>query len=310
MSIKYYEEHDVCFWKKTFDGGDYSIEKPTFAWQDWGLIPNSRPYISTPKANYTIAQVPDSSNRINITEYMPGGMTYESRTGEWQFAIDNTNELWKDWYKGYYEIENYFHGNRFLVSLNDDPEKIYEGRIAISSYEAGDNYSSVTLSYDLDAMPIDESEKTGMIFRVRWLSYTDKIIHTEYFAYDEIPSFYFVDEHLAYPDNSVEKGFLPEIARLHYNLDFKPRYYYKVKQGSSQSVPASNAIVNNALSSHPIQYIIEEPEEKTEETYEVPDTVKFLFNNVKYSIDVMGAGGTTQKRLWYTPDNLGIETTE
>lgn len=312
MSIKYHEEHDVCFWKKTFGGGDYSIEKPTFAWQDWGLIPNSRPYISTPKANYTIAQVPDSSNRINITEYMPGGMTYESRTGEWQFAIDHTNELWKDWYKGYYEIENYFHGNRFLVSLNDDPEKIYEGRIAISSYEAGDNYSSVTLSYDLDAMPIDESEKTGMIFRIRTIGYSGYITKEQYQPYGTkiIDGGNYGRPYLL-PSGAVFSKWDPSTPVIvNRNFDIYPVYYFKVKRSSSYSVPASNAIANNALSSHPIQYIIEEPEEKTEETYEVPDTVKFLFNNVKYSIDVMGAGGTTQKRLWYTPDNLGIETTE
>ena len=307
MSIKYYEEHDVCFWKKELGSNGYSIDKPTFAWSDWGLIPNSRPYISTPKANYTLAQVPNSSNRLNITNFMPGGMTYESRAGEWQFAIDHTKELWKNWYEGYYKIEEYFHGSRFLVSLNDDPEKIYQGRISISAYDPGENYSTVTLNYDLDAMPIEESEKTGMIFRLRTMTYTGTVEYLQYQRY----GITVVDSgnHGGIPKGAIFSKWDPSTPfKVSRNTDIWPIYYFKVSPSYSGKI--TNNAANAALSSHPIQYIIEEPEEKTEETYEVPDTVKFLFNNVKYSIDIMGSGGTTQKRLWYTPDNLEIETTE
>lgn len=312
MSAKYYEEHDISFWKKVFDGSEYTIENPKFAWSDWGLIPTSRPYISTPKANYTLTQIPNSSTRLNITDFMPGGMTFESRTGEWQFAIDHTKELWKNWYDGYYKIEEYFHGSRMLVSLNDDAEKIYEGRITVSAYDPRDYYSTVTLQYDLDVMPIDEEQKRDMTFRIRTIGYDGYITKEQYQPYGtKIVDGGNYGRPYLLPSGAVfSKWNPPTPAIVNRNFDVRPVYYFKVKRDSSYSVPASNAIANNALSSHPIQYIIEEPEEKTEETYEVPDTVKFLFNNVKYSIDVMGAGGTTQKRLWYTPDNLGIETTE
>lgn len=309
MSIKYMEEHDVCFWKKTFSNGRYSIEHPKFAFEDWGLIPISRPYISVPKANYTLTQVPNSSNRLNITNFMPGGMTYESRTGEWQFAIDHTKEMWKNWFDGYYKIEEYFHGSRMLVSLNDDAEKIYDGRITVSAYEPGDNYSTVTLQYDVDAMPIDDEAKIGMLFRARTIGYTGVITKEQFVSYGTtiVDGGSYGRPYLIPPGSKFSKWDPATPFTVTKNVDIYAKYYFKIKSSHIATIKEN---ASNAISAHPIQYIIEEPEETVEETYEVPDTVKFLFNNVQFSIDVLGSGGSTQKRLWYTPNNLGIETEE
>ena len=308
MSIKYMEEHDICFWKRELGGSSYTTGQPKFAWHDWGLIPTSRPYVSTPKANYTIAQVPNSSNRFDITNYLPGGMTYESRTGEWQFAIDHTKDLWKNWFDGYYEIEKYFHGSKMYVSLNDDSENIYEGRITVSAYDPGDSYSTVTLSYDLDAMPIDESEKTNMYFRIRTIGYTGVVTKEQYQPYGAtiVDGYNYSRPYLIPPGSIFSKWDPATPFTVNKNVDIYAKYYFAVK--NSYVTPNSTSSAVNALSSHPIQYIIDEPESTVEETYEVPDTVKFLFNNTRYSIDVIGEGGKLEKRLWYTPENLGIET--
>lgn len=311
MSIRYYKEHDICFWKKSFSGSGYNIDFPKFAWEDFGLIPLSRPYISTPKANYTLVQIPNSSSRLNITDYMPGGMTYESRTGEWQFAIDHTKELWKNWYTGYYEVEDYFHGSRMLISLNDDSEKIYEGRIVVSAYEPGESYSKVMLSYDLDATEISDSEKSDLMFRIRTIGYTGVVTKEQFLVYGStiVDGYNYSRPYLLPPGAVFSKWDPATPFTVKRNADIYAKYYFRVS--STDSTPAvTDKPSNTALSSHPIQYIIEEPEEKTEETYELPDNLKFLFNNVQYSIDVLGSGGITQKRLWYTPDNMSIETTE
>lgn len=288
------EEHDVCFWKKEFDGFEYRKPiQPSFAWKDWGLIPISRPYISTPKANYTIAQIPNSSNRLNITNYMPGGMTFESREGEWRFAIDHTSQLWKNWYDGYYAVEAFFHGARMLVALNDDPEKVYEGRIRVSAYEPGGNYSTVTLSYSLDAMPIEDEAKSDLLFRVRTMGFGGSVIEERFMAYGTV---------VAYGGNQKQANLIPNGAtfskwdpalpfELTHNVDIRAEYYFK------------------ASGNHPIRYVIEEPTQTVETTYEVPDTVKFLFNSTNHAIDFLGSQGETIKRTWYTPENVIIETT-
>lgn len=312
MSIKYIEEHDVCFWKKTFGSDGYTVENPTFAWDDWGLIPTSRPYISVPKANYVLAQIPNSSNRINITNFMPGGMTYESRTGEWQFAIDHTKKLWKNWYDGYYAIEKYFHGSKMIVSLNEDQTKLYDGRISISAYDPGDNYSTITLSYDFDAMPLDDTtiSNLGMMFRVRYFDYNGKVIFTDY---AEINTFYgagygYVDGKKAVPKGSTFSGWTPSAREIDGNTDFRPKYYFPIIATTPHGVPASNASVSGGMSAHPIQFILNEDEEVIERKYEIPDTVKFLFNNVDHAIDFMGSQGKTIKRVWFSPENLDFET--
>lgn len=319
MSVVYKGEHEICFW---FPDKDAMYERgPFFSWEDYGLIPISRPYISTPKANYTLTQIPNSSTRLNITDFMPGGLTYESRTGEWRFAIDKSHEMWKNWYDGYYKMEELFHGKRVYVSLNDDPENIYKGRVSISSYDPGESYSTITLSYDLDAAPIDDDEKTSVYFRIRELLYNGTVDSTGLAYYGLEPYLFCVglnDSQLAIYKFIPEGSFFSRWnvlfpLRVTHNIDIYAIYYYRVKpsySSQSYSTPAATYAPANALSSHPIQYIIEDPEEVTESTYEVPNNVKFLFNNVKYSIDVIGTGGATQKRLWYTPDNMGIETTE
>ena len=295
MSVRYMEEHDICFWKKEVDGSGYSsISHPSFAWHDWGLIPTSRPYVSTPKANYTLTQIPNSSNRLDITNYMPGGMTYESREGEWQFAIDHTHKIWKNWYEGYYKIEDFFHGARMLVSLNDDPEKVYDGRIRVSTYEPGDYHSAVTLSYNFDAMPIDENEMKKLIYRVRTIGYTGVITKEQYQSYGTtIVDGKNYDRPYLLPPGAVFSKWDPATPfSVKHNTDIYAKYYFKRTRN------------------HTLQYIIETPMESVEESYEIPDTVKFLFNNTNHSIDFLGSQGETIKRNWYTPGNMDIETTE
>ncbi len=311
MSIKYIEEHDICFWLPDFDTGDWL--NPYSCYYDFGLIPTSRPFISIPKVNYTLTQIPNSSIRLNITDYMPGGMTYESRTGEWQFAIDHTRQTKtkKDWIHVYYELEKRLHGAKVYVALNDDPKKIYRGRINISSYDPGDYYSTVTINYDLDAMPIDIQDiedEMPIYFIVRWLDYKGNVIREDHCRAGEYPAIPSANRYNIYPTNAVANGWDPSVKAVTSNVTYRPKYYYRSKIITPYSSPPVTINRTNILSSHPIQYIIEEPESTVEETYEVPDTVKFLFNNTQYSIDVISEGGKLEKRLWYTPENLEIET--
>lgn len=186
MSVVHNGVHSICFWKKTYDsGGTYFIGNPRFTWDDFHLIPNARPAISIPKVNYTIATIPNSNKRINITSYLTGGMTYESRTGEWQFCIDHNS--WPDWTEAHYDIEEYFNGSKMLVTLDDGRADVYEGRVWLSGYEAGDSYSTVTIAYDLDAEPI--SDYSDMNFRVRFIGLNGRILQNDRLPYNDTPYF-------------------------------------------------------------------------------------------------------------------------
>ena len=185
MSTHYFGEHEICFWKKEFYNNTYRINTPKFTWTDFHLIPESRPSISIPKANYTIAQIPNSNNRVNITDYMPGGQTFESRTGEWRFYIDH--DQWPSWTSSHYDLDEYFNGSKMLVLLNNQND-IYEGRIILSSYEVNDNYSRVSIEYDLDAKPITDFE--NVLFRIRFIGIHNEVLQENLLSYNDAPYYY------------------------------------------------------------------------------------------------------------------------
>lgn len=185
MDVVYNGQHSICFWKKTFDGAEYDIDDPMFTWDDFHLIPSSRPSISIPKANYSMAIIPNSNKRINITDYLLGGLTFDSRTGEWQFYIDHNQ--WPDWTSAHYDLEEYFNGSKMLVSLDDGTDGIYEGRVSLTAYDPGENYSTVTIGYDLDAKPI--TDFTGVLYRIRFIDSTGNILQNDRLAYNDIPYF-------------------------------------------------------------------------------------------------------------------------
>ena len=207
MGVSYNGEHSICFWKKTLQYDGYNLDNPTFTWDMFHLIPQSRPSVSIPKPNYTIVTIPNSSKRVNITEFLPGGMTFESRVGEWLFYIDHNQ--WPDWTRSHYELEQYFNGSKMLVSLDDDSDDIYEGRIHLSNYEAGENYSQVTIAYDLDADPI--SDYTGIYFRVRFLGYGGEILQEDLLSHNEIPYYRYLPTY----------NWSPALDRTTRNVDYK-----------------------------------------------------------------------------------------
>ena len=185
MSVLYNGEHEICFWKKTLIDLKYDIDDPMFTWEDFHLIPVSRPSVSVPKANYTMATVPNTSKRLNITDNLLGGLTLDSRVGEWQFYIDH--EQWKDWVTTHHDLEEYFNGSKMLISLDDKTETIYEGRVSLSAYEANKDYSSVTISYDLDAEPI--TDYNDIYYRIRFKSSAGAVLQEDRLKYNDVPTF-------------------------------------------------------------------------------------------------------------------------
>ena len=171
------------------------------------LIPQSRPSVSIPKANYTLVTIPNSSKRLNITEYIPGGMTFESRTGEWVFYIDHNQ--WSNWTASHYELEQYFNGAKMLVSLDDESDDIYEGRISLTNYEAGEDYSQVSIGYDLDSDPITDYE--GVYYRVRFLGYSGEILQEDLLRYNEIPYYRYLPTY----------NWSPALDKVTRNVDYK-----------------------------------------------------------------------------------------
>ena len=151
MDVEYKGKHSIIFFKDT--GAGYSKRN---SWTDFHMIPASRPYVAFGTPGISQVIIPGTSKRVDITDYKPGGLTFGGRAGTWEFYIDHSK--WENWVDAKSTIKNYIHGGTFLINLTDDPYILYQGILTISGYVAGQNYSKITIQYDLmaDTLTLDE----------------------------------------------------------------------------------------------------------------------------------------------------------
>lgn len=120
-------------------------DKNTF--DDWHLIPTSRPVIAPPPFRSHTEDIPGGFGSLDLSEALTGYPLYDNRTGSLEFAV--INDAWSDWSLAYQTILNHLHGRRMKMILEDDPSYYYIGRFTVDNWDSGENYSTITIKYDL-----------------------------------------------------------------------------------------------------------------------------------------------------------------
>lgn len=115
-------------------------------WTNLHLIPTSRPYIAPPKPKTNLTILPGTSTLVDLTDVTPGGLTFEMITGSWDFYIDH--ERYSSWEEAYTRLLSLFNGKKAMVKLDESSLK-YTGRLSINSYKVGDDYSTISIGYNL-----------------------------------------------------------------------------------------------------------------------------------------------------------------
>ena len=120
------------------------------------LISQGRIIIATPPVQSKYVELPGKNGKVDMTEVLTGFPIYGNRTGTLAFILDNTNPSSnrdydsQTWAKRYENIMSIFHGRRVEMTLDDDPDYSYKGRISIDSFTQGTSWSQITMSYDFD----------------------------------------------------------------------------------------------------------------------------------------------------------------
>ena len=115
-------------------------------WDDWRLIPSSRPLVVPPTVKESSLDIPGTNGLLDTTD-MHGRVMYGNRAGSWQFFVEND---FRPWEEAYSDIMGYVHGQARYVVLEDDPEYYYQGRIKVNQWASNKDYSSITFDYNLD----------------------------------------------------------------------------------------------------------------------------------------------------------------
>lgn len=142
-------------------------------WEDWGLIPTSRPLVAPPEQKRTKIEIPSTSGELDLTYELVPYPIFQNRTGSWEFKVASD----KPWFVLQQEIASYLHGRDVRVILKDDPAYYYTGVCHIESWNSANDGSGSTISIGYDLEPykkyiyssIDEWEWNPFNF------YTDSI---------------------------------------------------------------------------------------------------------------------------------------
>lgn len=141
-------------------------------WDDWHLIPSSRPVFSTPKVKSKYLDIPGGNGSIDLTDALTGYPLYNNREGSFEFLVMND---YGHWFDRYSDIADYIHGQSMRIILEDEPEYYYEGRCAMGEWRSEKDWSRVVIEYNVGpykwslANSIDDwlwnpfSFKTGVI---------------------------------------------------------------------------------------------------------------------------------------------------
>lgn len=115
-------------------------------WDDWHLIPTSRPLVNPPPVRMSFVEIPGMDGAIDLTEFLTGKPNYSNRTGSWEFIVHHEYSSWEEIYS---RIMAYAHGVRHKVILEDDPFYYYEGRLSVNNFKSNKNWSTITIDYNL-----------------------------------------------------------------------------------------------------------------------------------------------------------------
>ena len=119
-------------------------------WEDWGLIPTSRPTFSMPALKRRFIDIPGADGGVDFTDYY--GTYFENREGSFEFIVAGPHlcDWYIDWADLYSIIANTLHGRTVIIILEDDPGFYYRGRITVNEWRSDPNYSLVVLDYIVD----------------------------------------------------------------------------------------------------------------------------------------------------------------
>lgn len=115
-------------------------------WDDWFLIPSSRPVFNPPKVKTVYIDIPGADWHLDMSESLTGEVVYEGREGSIEFIVDNGHRTWSELYS---DIMDYLHGQQMRAILEDDPSYYYEGRFAVNQWKSDPHNSKITIDYNV-----------------------------------------------------------------------------------------------------------------------------------------------------------------
>jgi len=107
------------------------------SYDDWGLYLAEPVTVSPPEVYTYMVDVPGRNGALDLTESLTGDVSYYDREISCKFVCQAPRPQWPDIHA---KIMNAIHGRRMEISISDDPDYKYEGRVYVDEWgtEYGD----------------------------------------------------------------------------------------------------------------------------------------------------------------------------
>lgn len=148
---------------------DVNGANPVNTFDDWKIVPASRPLVNPPEVRTEFVDVPGADGSLDYTEVL-SGIKFKNREGSWEFYV--LNELYDrsvsyhPWNELYTLIMRRIHGRRLRIWMESDPDFYYYGRLMVDQWQSNKDYSKIVINYNLD--PYKEPNRTSAAFDWQW----------------------------------------------------------------------------------------------------------------------------------------------
>ena len=137
-------------------------------WNNWHLIPSTRPVVAQPNPVYKYVDVPGRDGSLDFSDYLIGRPTYTDRSGSFSFYVanedPNTGKGFGNWASRKQDIAQFLNGKKTLkLTLEDDINYYYLGRFYMKDWQPGENFSTVVIEYRVKPYKYRESDNKAVI---------------------------------------------------------------------------------------------------------------------------------------------------
>lgn len=133
----------------TYDGSNSILFDGVDSWEEWGLLPSSRPSVVLPEVRTDTVEIPGMNGVLDLSEVPIGYPTYGNRQGSWSFVVAHDITK-KPWSVAYSELASALHGRKVDCILKEDKSYFYRGRLKLGNWNSGKTYSTIGIDYDFE----------------------------------------------------------------------------------------------------------------------------------------------------------------
>ena len=128
------------------------------SYDDFNLI-LSQKIIGTPSPKTNVIDIAGGDGVLDLTEYF-GDVKYNNRSISFDFSTTVPQAQFMDLFS---QVQNALHGQKMRITLDDDPEFYYVGRISVSEWKTDKSIGKLTIDCDCDPWKFKTKTTSKMV---------------------------------------------------------------------------------------------------------------------------------------------------